>query len=90
MSRSAGCFHRREASTWDRREASASPRRGGFSLIELLLVVMVLGILAAMVTPELAGSRQEALLRAAARQLVGTFRLAYSQAVTTQQTVTFL
>ena len=51
---------------------------------------MVLGILAAMVTPELAGSRQEALLRAAARQLVGTFRLAYSQAVTTQQTVTFL
>ena len=90
MSRSAGCFHRREASTWDRREASTWDRRGGFSLIELLLVVMVLGILAAMVTPELAGSRQEALLRAAARQLVGTFRLAYSQAVTTQQTVTFL
>lgn len=64
-------------------------RYAGFSLIELLLVVTLLGILAAMVTPQLAGSRQEALLKAAARRLVATFRLAYSQAVTTQQTVTF-
>lgn len=89
MKSSAGDFHRRTASRFHRRAASRPHPRAAFSLIELLLVVTVLGILAAMVTPELAGSRQEALLRAAARQLIGTFRLAYSQAVTTQQTVTF-
>ena len=37
-----------------------SVRRGGFTLIELMLVIVIIGVLAAMVVPRLAGRTEQA------------------------------
>ncbi len=63
-----------------------SPPRGGglgsaFTLIELMVVITLIGIACVMIVPEMKGSYQDALLRATCRQIVDTFQLAYSRAV---------
>lgn len=49
-------------------------RRGGFTLIELLLVLVILGVLAAIVVPKFAGRTEQARVTAAQTQIatVGT------------------
>lgn len=55
----------------------------GFTLIELMVVVIMIGIMVAMVVPEMRGTLDDALLRATARKLVIAMDLAHSQAITT-------
>ncbi len=54
-----------------------------FTLIELMVVVIMIGIMWAMVIPEMRGTMDDALLRATARKLVIAMDLAHSQAITT-------
>lgn len=56
--------------------------RRAFTLIELMVVIALLGILTALIIPEMRGGFQEALLHSTARKLVDLFHFAGSQAIT--------
>ena len=60
-------------------------KQRGFSLIELMVVIVLIGIMAAMIVPEMKGTYEDALLRATSRRLVDAFHLAYSRAVSLNQ-----
>jgi type II secretion system protein H len=57
-------------------------RRGGFTLVEILAVVMILGIASAIIIPNL-GTRDDMRAAAAARVLVADLIYAQNQAITT-------
>jgi len=57
----------------------------GFTLLELMVVIILIGILTALVVPELKGSLKDARLKAASRELVNVFTLASSRAVSLNQ-----
>ena len=70
------------------RPAPPSRRRArGFTLVELLLVVAVLGILAAAVTPAISTALAGGRLRTAARELAGAGRYARTMALLNQTPV---
>lgn len=50
-----------------------------------MVVVVLIGIMTAMIIPEMKGTFEDALLRSTSRKLVGALNLAYSQAVTVNQ-----
>jgi prepilin-type N-terminal cleavage/methylation domain-containing protein len=57
-----------------------------FTLVEMMVVVVLIGILTAMIIPEMKGTYEDALLRSTSRELLNAFSLASSRAVSLNQT----
>ena len=60
-------------------------RRRGFTLIEMMVVIVLIGIMTAMIIPEMKGTYEDALLRSTSRELINVFNAAYSHAVSVNQ-----
>jgi type II secretion system protein H len=65
--------------------AAKNFRRGGFTLIELVVVLVLIGIMAAMIIPQMQGSFEDSLLRTNGRKMIDVLQLAYSRAVSMGQ-----
>jgi prepilin-type N-terminal cleavage/methylation domain-containing protein len=59
--------------------------RRAFTLVELMVVIVIIGIISAMVVPQMKGTFDDALLRSTGRNLVNVFSLAASRAVSLNQ-----
>lgn len=59
--------------------------RGAFTLVELMVVIVVIGVLSAMIIPEMTGTYEDALLRSTSRELLNAFSIASSRAVSLNQ-----
>lgn len=55
--------------------------RRGFTLIELMVVIVLIAIMTAVIIPEMRGTFEDALLRSASRDLVNVCGVAHSRAV---------
>jgi type II secretion system protein H len=64
---------------------SSAGARHGFTLVELMVVITIIGIMTAAMIPEMKGSFQDALLRSTSRELIDVFDLAGSRAVSLNQ-----
>ncbi len=60
-------------------------RKSGFTLMELMVVLVLIGIMTAMILPEMKGTYEEALLSSTGRELANVLGVAYSRAVTVHQ-----
>jgi type II secretion system protein H len=67
------------------RRAIQERGRAGFTLTELVVVLVIMGIMAAMIIPQMQGSFEVALLRSNARKIISVLSLAHSQAVSHNQ-----
>lgn len=69
------------------RVARSSARRGGFSLVEILAAIAVLGILASIATPRIATMSRGLQVDAAAQQLAGDLERARTEAIKRNRSV---
>jgi type II secretion system protein H len=58
-----------------------------FTLIEIMVVVVLIGILTAMIIPEMKGTFEDTLLRSSGREMVNIIELASSRAISLNQTL---
>jgi prepilin-type N-terminal cleavage/methylation domain-containing protein len=88
-------FPSRSAISWKRGSKNA-PGRGkaarrassnAFTLVEMMVVMVLIGILTAMILPEMKGTFEDALLRSTSRDLVNVIELASSRAISRNQTL---
>jgi len=61
--------------------------QSAFTLIELMVVLVLIGIMTAMIIPEMRGTFEDALLRSTSRDLVSVFEIASSRAVSLNQSL---
>lgn len=64
---------------------SQAHRASAFTLIELMVVLALIGILSALIIPEMKGTFEDSLLRSTSRDLVNIFSIAASRAVSQNQ-----
>jgi len=67
------------------RSANAPPAASGFSLAEVVIVMVILAILSAIAIPRFAAAAQNGTADLAARRLAADLRLAQAQAIQAQQ-----
>jgi type II secretion system protein H len=67
-------------------KAAGPSMNRAFTLIELMVVIVLIGIAMAIVIPEMRGSYDDAKLRSTARQLADAFTAANSHAIARQET----
>ena len=60
-------------------------RPAGFTLIELMIVVILIGIFSGLMVAEMRGTYEDALLRSTARKIISAVNLASSKAITSNQ-----
>ena len=65
--------------------ARKSTELSAFTLIELMVVIVLIGIMTALILPEMKGTYEDALLRSTSRELVSVCGLASSHAVSVNQ-----
>ena len=63
-------------------------RQTGFTLLELIVVLVLLGIIAVLVAPGLVGSLENAKLKTASRELLATLRVQRSEAIAQGRIIT--
>ena len=63
-------------------------RQTGFTLLELLVVLVLLGIIAVLVAPGLGGSLENAKLKTASRELLAALRVQRSEAIAQGRIIT--
>jgi type II secretion system protein H len=64
---------------------SSGDDREAFTLVEIMVVVVLIGIMTALIVPEMKGTYEDAVLRSTGRELVDAFKLAYSRTVSLNQ-----
>ena len=61
-------------------------KRHGFTLMELMVVLVLIAIVSAVTIPEMRGTYEDAILRSVSRELINALKIATSRAITSQQT----